>query len=174
MSDPLKPEPFLTLRANGTPVPQGSKRAWVRPDGRVQMVEDQGDRHASWRREVTAAATEALWRADTREPTPRPVSVLLTFYFHRPAAHYGTGRNARLIKSRAPSFPWLKPDLDKLVRAVFDSLTDARVWVDDSQVVSFTARKRYLDRYGEEPEGVDAMVGFLPGGDVMGEEERLY
>jgi Holliday junction resolvase RusA-like endonuclease len=158
-----KPEPWLHIRAAGTPIPQGSKRAWInKQTGKVQMVEDQGDRHASWRSAVTAAATEALWRAGTTEPTTRAVSVLLTFLLMRGVGMYGSGRNATAVKASSPSYPVKPPDLDKLVRAVFDSLTDARVWVDDSQVVAFTARKRFIDRYGEEPPGVDIVVGFLP------------
>lgn len=162
----FKPEPWLRIRANGDPVPQGSKKAWADPKSPtgVRMVEDQGERHASWRREVTAAATEALWKAGVQEPVSCPMSVLLTFKMLRGVGMYGTGRNASVIKPGAPAHPHKKPDLDKLVRAVFDSLTDARVWVDDSQVVAFTARKRFIDRFGEEPPGVAIIIGFMPEG----------
>lgn len=34
------------------------------------------------------------------------------------------------------------PDLDKLVRGVGDALTDARIWLDDAQVVGWYASKR--------------------------------
>ena len=159
----MKPHPWLRIRANGTPVPQGSKRVWLDDrTGKIQMAEDQGERHASWRREVTAAATEALWRAEVQEPTAQPVSVLVTFLVIRGVGHYGTGRNAEQLKPGAPAYPHKKPDLDKLVRSVFDSLTDARVWIDDAQVVAFTARKRFIDRHGTEPPGVEIVVGILP------------
>lgn len=159
-----KPEPWLRIRANGTPVPQGSKKAWADPKAPngVRMVEDQGERHASWRREVTAAAVEALWKAGVNEPTGDPLTVLLTFKVVRGVGMYGTGRNACVLKLAAPPYPKQKPDLDKLVRSVFDSLTDARVWIDDSQVVAFTARKRFIDRFGEEPPGVAITIGFMP------------
>ena len=39
--------------------------------------------------------------------------------------------------------PHVKPDLDKLIRAMNDSLTDARVWGDDGQVTTISARKIY-------------------------------
>nr|DAN37658.1 MAG TPA: Endodeoxyribonuclease RusA [Caudoviricetes sp.] len=41
--------------------------------------------------------------------------------------------------------PAVKPDLDKLTRAVFDALTDAGVWRDDSRVVDMRVTKRYED-----------------------------
>lgn len=43
-----------------------------------------------------------------------------------------------------------KPDLDKLQRAVFDAISSAGVWRDDSQVVSVTATKRIAE-IGETP-----------------------
>lgn len=43
-----------------------------------------------------------------------------------------------------------KPDLDKLMRACFDSITSAGVWRDDSQVISVSAVKR-LARIDETP-----------------------
>jgi len=155
---PMPPTPWVSFRAAGTPIPQGSKRVWVK-DGKPMMAEDQGDRHASWRREVTAAATEAMWRAEIKEPSGDPLSVLLTFFFTRGLGQYGTGKNAQTVKATAPAYPHKPPDLDKLVRAVFDAITDARLWVDDGQVVSFTARKRFIDRYGNEPEGVEVAIG---------------
>jgi Holliday junction resolvase RusA-like endonuclease len=36
-----------------------------------------------------------------------------------------------------------KPDLDNLVKAVMDALTDAGAWQDDAQVAEVTARKRF-------------------------------
>lgn len=41
--------------------------------------------------------------------------------------------------------PSVRPDLDKLCRAVLDALTDAGIWHDDSQVCSLSAIKVYAD-----------------------------
>ena len=41
--------------------------------------------------------------------------------------------------------PIISPDLDKLVRSIGDSLTDAGVWGDDAQVVSLACEKVYAD-----------------------------
>jgi Holliday junction resolvase RusA-like endonuclease len=153
-------EELLTIRAAGEAIPQGSKKAWVSPKtGRAVMAEAGGVRHASWRREVTAAAEEALRGAGLTSPMTDPVTVSLTFFRLRGVGQYGSGRNALQLKPGAPEYPTKPPDLDKLVRSIFDSLTDARVWVDDSQVVSYTARKRFVDRFGDTPDGVLIVVG---------------
>jgi Holliday junction resolvase RusA-like endonuclease len=65
-----------------------------------------------------------------------------TFFLERPKAHCGTGRNEGIVKDGAPAYPVVRPDADKLLRAVLDALT-GRVWADDAQVVVATARKRY-------------------------------
>ena len=52
-------------------------------------------------------------------------------------------------KTVAPNkrvLPIVPPDIDKLVRAVADSLTNARVWSDDSNVCKLEAYKIYDDK----------------------------
>lgn len=157
MNPPIE---MLSLWVPGTPVPQGSKRAWYNAKTKhVHMAEAAGSRHSTWRAEVRGAALDALdvfvanW-----VPLTDGVSVALTFFQHHPGSHYGSGRNAQTLKPNAPVFPIKAPDVDKLVRAVLDSLTDARVWVDDAQVVALTARKRYCNRWTES-EGVSIKIG---------------
>ena len=154
------PQPLLYVTVAGTPVPQGSKRAWLNAKtNRVMMAEDQGARHASWRREVTAAVAEAMRDAGIDEPVDAAVSVSLTFHVLRPGAHYGTGRNGTTVRAGAPAYPAKAPDIDKLARAVLDSLTDSRLWIDDGQVTSLLVRKRFIDRFGSDPDGVEIAVG---------------
>ena len=72
------------------------------------------------------------------------MSLTVRFVLPRPAGHYGTGRNAGRIKASAPPWPETMPDLDKLVRLIDDSITDAgTVWGDDAQVARITASKWY-------------------------------
>lgn len=150
----------------GTPIPQGSKRAWVAGDGKVRMTEDAGARHHTWRSEVTGQARQAMSDAGRfGDPYREPISCILTFKFHRPQFHYGTGKNAEQVKPSAPSYPIKPPDTDKLTRAVFDSLTSV-VWVDDAQVVAATIRKQFVNRW--EPEGVDIIVGTFSTEDDLG------
>lgn len=84
-----------------------------------------------WRKAVAhqvAQERHATWH-ETFESFV-PVSVQLIFYMRKP-------------KTAKREFPTVKPDIDKLIRAVFDGMTEARVWVDDSQVVSLSANMVY-------------------------------
>lgn len=67
----------------------------------------------------------------------------LTFYLPRPKAHFGSGKNAAVLKASAPAHPTGKPDRDNLDKAVCDAITAARVWHDDKQVTDGRIRKRY-------------------------------
>lgn len=104
----------------GTPVPQGSKR--IVPTARgPRLVDTTGERLKAWRRSVADAIG---WH---RPPVEGPVFVHLQFWLPVPA------------KSRH-AYP-VRPDLDKLTRAVFDALTMSGVIGDDSQVVDVRAGK---------------------------------
>lgn len=79
-----------------------------------------------------------------------PVAVRATFYMPRPVSHYGTGRNAGVVKASAPVWPVSRnrDDLDKFVRLVGDALVVGGALVDDSQVVVWRAEKRFHDAGG--------------------------
>ena len=51
------------------------------------------------------------------------------------------------------------PDIDKLIRAILDGLTDAQVWHDDGQVVWLQAAKRYIGTTGLHGPGVHITIG---------------
>ena len=128
--------------AGHRPVPQGSKKIGRnRGTGRAVLVDD-NPALASWRALVAGTARKE-WNG--RPPLVVPVSVWADFYLPRPAGHFGTGRNAGVLKASAPEWPAVKPDLDKLLRAVFDSLTTAGVWKDDSLAVVVSGAKHYAD-----------------------------
>ncbi len=120
----------LTITVLGVPVPQGSKKGFARGKG-VQIVDDNADVLKPWRKKVRMAAKFVL--AD-RPGIPKQVPAFahLSFYMPRPAS----------VKRLRPS---VKPDVDKLTRAIFDALTDAGVWTDDGQVVDQSAHKYYAD-----------------------------
>ena len=69
--------------------------------------------------------------------------VLLGFVLPRPKSHFGTGRNAGVLKPSAPSHHTTYPDVDKLARAVFDALQSAGAVVNDSAIVRVNASKDY-------------------------------
>ena len=100
----------------GTPVPQGSLKSFAaRGTGRV--VTPQLPKVLEWRGLIAMEARRHFDR-----PWDVPVVLELAFYFARPKAHFGTGRNAGTLKPSAPHHMSRTPDLDKLVRAVGDAL----------------------------------------------------
>lgn len=122
----------------GIPQPQGSKQAFRR--GNKIVIVEANKKLPDWRR----AVREGLEAANVAcEPIPAPVSLEVIFFLPRP-------------KTVRRLFPSTKPDLDKLVRAINDSATDAGVLEDDSQVVEIVANKVYAD--AELPAG--ALITF--------------
>lgn len=121
----------------GLPAPQGSLRAFAR-GGRAFVTADNA-KTRPWKDAVAWSARQAV-----SEPYAGAVVVSLVFTMPRPKGHYG----AKGLLPSAPAWPHKKPDIDKLCRAVLDALTEARVWLDDSQVVGLSAQKRYGDEPG--------------------------
>lgn len=76
-----------------------------------------------------------------------PLRVRFDFVFPRPAGHFGTGKNASVLKPSAPPYPAQRPDTTKLVRSAEDALKGI-LWRDDSQIVSQFATKRYGPQAG--------------------------
>ena len=83
----------------------------------------------AWRKLVT----ETLEAANAScQPLEGAVALDVMFFLPRP-------------KSVKRQFPSVKPDLDKLIRSINDSATDAGIVSDDSQVVEIVAYKCYAD-----------------------------
>lgn len=116
----------VTFFVAGIPVPQGSKTGYV--VGRRAVLTDANKAVLKpWRAQVTRMASSS-W-AD-REQMAGAVRVDAVFVFVRPKS----------VKRDAPS---VKPDVDKLARALLDGITDAGVWKDDSQVTRLDVEKVY-------------------------------
>ena len=125
----------VTFRVYGTPASQGSKR-WL-PNGRMIEADK---KIRPWRDSVHAAIEKAGYTGPNLEG---PLEVRVTFWFARPKSHFGTGKNATVLKDSAPLYVAKTPDVDKCVRALLDPITEMRVWGDDSQVVLLHAQKIY-------------------------------
>ena len=134
---PSSPASF-TFRVLGTPVPQGSVKAFG-----SRVVANNEHALGSWRSDVASAAQRAKpanWDINAA------VSLRCEFVFPRPQSHYGTGKNVTKLKPSAPRYHVKTPDVDKLVRGVADSIGDAVARVllnNDSQIVTLYAAKRY-------------------------------
>jgi Holliday junction resolvase RusA-like endonuclease len=123
----------VSFTVPGVPAPQGSKvrTKWgVREDNPATRP---------WRTSVAWEATAAM---QGREPLTGPLFLAVTFFFPRPKNHFGSGRNSDVLKPSAPTFHTAKPDCDKLIRAIGDSLTGI-VCRDDSQIAVVMAYKMY-------------------------------
>ena len=127
---------MTTFFAEGDPVPQGSMSVF-----RGRAVHSNSAKLKQWRNLIHEAAKEA-----GLTPQLEPANVDLTFYLARP----------RSVKREEPT---VKPDLDKLVRAVLDALTGVG-YNDDAQVTRLVARKTY----GSKP-GVFIALGPVTAGD---------
>lgn len=113
--------------ALGDPAPQGSKRHV----GNGVMIE-QSKKLPAWRKTVAEAVYRTFISTGDERPFTTPVEIWATFYLPRP-------------KSVKRLFPHVPPDLDKLERGLFDALTIAGVWLDDSLVVRSHSSKLYAD-----------------------------
>jgi crossover junction endodeoxyribonuclease RusA len=110
----------------GLPVQQGSKKHV----GNGVMVEA-AKGHKAWRAEVADAARDV---ADGR-PFDGPLALTVHFRFPMPASRKAAVRRAGYgPKSTAP-------DLDKLIRAVGDSLQAGGLVADDARFCEITATK---------------------------------
>ena len=118
----------------GHPVPQGSKRHV----GKGIMIEQSNVK--PWRDSIAWEAQNVI-----KTPLLYGVWLKLVFHFKRPKGHYGTGKNAGVLKERFKRTDHTtRPDLDKLCRAVGDALTGI-AYRDDSQVVSLGGAKVYTE-----------------------------
>lgn len=127
----------------GLPVAQGSLRAFSLKNGGYAMVATNAKRLKPWRLEMKEQAASAL---DGHLPAASAVRLDLEFRFPRPAGHFGK----RGLRPTAAVDLFRRPDLDKLIRAVLDALTDAGAFRDDAQVDEIRARKRYCSN-AEQP-----------------------
>lgn len=125
---------MFTLQVTGDPAPQGSKKHV----GGGRMVES-SKKVAPWRKAVLEAVQE---QHPALEPYTTAVEVTTIFYIPRP-------------KSVRRTLPTVPPDLDKLERGLFDALTIAGVWADDSLVVKSHAMKVYAEMF---PPGAAVIV----------------
>ncbi|WP_435600800.1 RusA family crossover junction endodeoxyribonuclease [Streptomyces sp. C10-9-1] len=132
-------KPILTLTVYGKPAPQGSKSH----KGGGRMVESSAY-VKPWRERVVAVALDSLQHRDWTR-LDAPLLVCMDFFFDRPKSHFGTGRNAGLLKASAPARPTGPPDLSKLVRSTEDALQTAGAYRDDALIVSIATAKRYVD-----------------------------
>lgn len=118
----------LAFGVPGIPQPQGSKRHV----GNGRMIES-SLKLQPWRDRVVYEARQVMLREGRQ--TMASATLTVTFRFPRPAS---------VTVKKRPQHT-VKPDLDKLIRAVGDALTEAGVVTDDACIHRITALKVYAD-----------------------------
>jgi Holliday junction resolvase RusA-like endonuclease len=131
----------LVFEVHGHPEPAGSKRSV----GRHRII-DANPNAGPWKGQVSERAAAAMRAADYAL-LDGPLGLAVIFTRLRPQGHFGSGRNAGVVKDSAPGYPCVKPDATKLLRGVEDAMTGI-VYRDDAQVVEQFVSKRYGDSEG--------------------------
>lgn len=128
----------INVTVEGTPVPQGSMRAYVR-GGKPVIVHDKPELK-TWRDKIRLTVYAEAKRQGVQLPLGKnknPVGVEAAFYFKRPK----TVKKGKKLVS-------VKPDLDKLLRAVGDALGEPgayQIIENDSRIVYIRGGKYYTD-----------------------------
>jgi crossover junction endodeoxyribonuclease RusA len=122
----------------GVPVPKGSARAFINKyTGRAAVIQSNAAKQKPWASLISLKADE-----NGCVPTAEGVNLTIVFLMPRPKSHFRTNGE---LKPRAVDAPHTKrPDLDKLIRCVKDSLSGV-AYQDDCQVNLIKAYKRYLN-----------------------------
>lgn len=146
---------MISFFVPGTPVAKGSAKAFYNRNARkIVTMQDNRDKQKPWASMISYCAQEAGCAI-----SQGAIRIGLQFVMPRPKAHYGTGKNASILKGSAPVRHTSKPDLDKLIRCVKDALTGV-AWKDDSQVCEVEAGKKYGEPTGVEIEIKEVLTQF--------------
>ena len=144
-------EPFsLSLFIPGIPASKGSYRPITgrsRTTGKpVTRLIPMDKKERPWRDHVRDTIL-SHWTPTI--PHDSYVTVETTFYLPRP----------KTIPPTKRKHPTVKPDIDKLQRALYDAITETHIWHDDCQITDVTSHKRYAD---DTPTGVFLIITWEP------------
>jgi Holliday junction resolvase RusA-like endonuclease len=132
MEAPVETLEFMVL---GEPTPEGSTRAfYIKKLDRTVTTHQNKKELGAWRNRVATEAQHALEGREWTSDSCSAYIVEVEFVLSRPAS----------VPVHRRIHPIVKPDIDKLVRAINDALTGI-LFADDCQVVSLSVRKTYND-----------------------------
>ena len=124
-------EPKASPRPRARAIKRGNK--WV-----AQIYESKGNAKP-WMDLITLTAKQYM----PLRQIQGAVRCERTFYIPRPKSHFGTGRNADVLKKSAPVMHTQKPDIDNYGKAVLDAITESGLWRDDCIVVGGEPSKQW-------------------------------
>lgn len=130
----------IEIHVDGRPAPQGSKQR-----GAAGQLREASHYLPAWRSAVKIATFRAY---DLAGVTPEQLPLFRNEKVVVEQLSFRLGGNLRDIDP---------PDLDKLTRATWDALTQARVWDDDARVVEVRRIGKRRPLPGEQP-GADIII----------------
>lgn len=140
----------LCFTVIGTPVPQGSTRAFIPKGWTRPIITAANSKTKPWRQEVAGVAETEIFNTDFKPlMNGEPVYVRVEFYFEKPKS-----------AGKKVTHKVTKPDIDKLLRSLFDALTGI-AFKDDSQIVDCEVMKRF-----GSPARCEVRLGMAPNGAV--------
>ncbi|MBI0583169.1 MAG: RusA family crossover junction endodeoxyribonuclease [Methanomassiliicoccus sp.] len=129
------PAETLSFVVLGEPTPEGSTRAYyIKSLDRTVTTHQNKKGLQAWRNRVATEAQRALEGRDWRCDNCSAYTISVDFILSRPPS----------VPEHKRIHPTVKPDIDKLVRAINDALTGI-LFVDDCQVVNMFVSKDYCD-----------------------------
>jgi Holliday junction resolvase RusA-like endonuclease len=132
---PEEPVETIAFTVLGEPTPEGSTRAYY-----IKSLDRTGTTHQNkkglqaWRNRIATEAQRALEDREWKCDTTSAYRVSVEFSLSRPPS----------VPCHKRMHPTVKPDIDKLVRAINDALTGI-LFVDDCQVIYMTMSTEYGD-----------------------------
>ena len=138
----------MTLKFKVAGIPKAQPRVKAFRRGNHAGVYDPGTADG-WKLLVREEARKA-WNGEQFEGA---VKIEVQFWMPRPKVHF----NKSGLKAGTPAFHTSKPDLDNLLKAVLDALTNLGVWRDDSQIASVRCYKCF----GTNP-GASVCINSIP------------
>lgn len=134
----------------GQPIPQGS----MKKANHGGLIASNDKLLRPWRKKIVASVRSQVPGTFPIFERHAPVIVTAVFTVSAP-------QNAR---KTIPNYPAKKPDLDKLLRALFDGISDSGLWVDDGQA---TRLRDVFKTYPSHVLGADDLAMDEPGVRVL-------
>ena len=127
---------IIHLSVPGVPVGKGRPRTRVvkLPDGRTLPTHYTPKKTRDYERTIALLAKAEMRRAGVTRHAIGGLRLQVVALFKRPAS----------VSAKKRPMPTVKPDLDNVVKSVFDGLQQAEVFLDDAQVVEISASKVYV------------------------------
>lgn len=140
----------------GKPIPQGSWKAFISKTTGHAMAKPSNEKELNAWRKLVAETAQACRPPWLREPYDGAVWVKLIYVRKRNDSDYL--KDGVTLRKGAPRFPDTSPDIDKLTRAMLDSLTGV-AFTNDARVIAAPDLKRFGGLGERERVLVD--IGFL-------------